>query len=140
MKPKIAILIIVALFLNSVAALANTNVFKIWDDGTAFVKGEVEGNISRCERDAECSLILKVNEQKVLLVYNQGESVCKNQQAAMWVKWGKNVKNGMIVKAYGLCKRNLDIYSLYFCDSKDYFILGPNDTLPGGESVKYAHF
>lgn len=110
----------------------NQNVLKIWDDGTAYVKGEVIEHISGCEVDGTCKLILDVNDQRVALVYGEGHFGCLNAQAASWVHWGQNVKSGTKVKAYGAYRKMDNEYELTFCDSKDYFILGENDPVPVG--------
>ena len=108
------------------------NIFKVWDDGTAYVKGEVTDHISGCEVDGACKLIVKTDNQKIALVYAEGDFQCLNTQATSWVNWGENVNKGTVVKAYGAYKKLGSEQRLTFCDSKDYFILGANDPVPVG--------
>lgn len=110
----------------------NYNILKIWEDGTAYAKGEVIEHISGCEVDGACKLILKVNDQKVALVYAEGDFECLNMRAVSWVNWGQNVNNGTKIKAYGAYREMDNAHELTFCDSKDYFILGENDPVPVG--------
>jgi len=116
------------------------NGVKILDDGTAYVRGEVVEHISGCEVDGACKLILNVNDQKVALVYAEGDFECSNTQAASWVNWGQNVKRGTKVKAYGAYRKLGNVYELTFCNSKDHFILGENDPVPlGSYTEKFFH-
>lgn len=108
------------------------NVFKVWDDGTAYVKGEAIDHVSGCEVDGACKIIVQAGDQKMALVYAEGDFQCLNIQAASWVNWGKNVNKGTIVKAYGAYKKLGSEQRLTFCDSKDYFILGAGDPVPVG--------
>ena len=133
MKAKVIVFIIVVALSIS---MAHADTLKILDDGTAYVKGKVIEHTSGCEVDGACSLIVRVNGQKVVLVYAEGDFECINTQAASWVNWGKNVENGTVIKAYGAYTKQRDTYRLAFCNSKDYFILGENDPLPGGVYTK----
>ncbi len=109
----------------------------IREDGTAFIKGVVIGRTSGCEVDGICSLIVKVDKQKIKLDYNEGETQCANTQAASWVKWGENVRVGSTVRAYGEYNNSKDNPSVRFCDSPDYFLIGDNDLLPERYTEKY---
>jgi len=132
------VLVVVSAFLMSVPVQAAT--FKTWDDGTAFVKGRVVEHTSGCEVDGACSLIIDVNGERVALVYAEGEQPCANTEAASFVNWGKNVKKGTVVAAYGAYKKFGDAYHLDFCESRDYFILGENDPLPTVGKKPFAEF
>ena len=114
------------------SSTTSANSFKTWDDGTGYVKGEVIDHVSGCEVDGACKLIVQTGNQKVALVYTEGDMQCLNTQAASWVNWGKNVNKGTVVKAYGSYKKLGSEQRLTFCDSKDYFILGENDPVPVG--------
>lgn len=117
---------------ESLASTNGNNSFKTWDDGTGYVKGEVVDHVSGCEVDGACKLIVQAGDQKVALVYAEGDMQCLNTQAASWVNWGKNVNKGTIVKAYGAYKKLGNEQRLTFCDSKEYFILGADDPVPVG--------
>ncbi len=106
--------------------------FKVWEDGTAYVKGEVVDHKSGCERDGTCELIVQTPNEKVSLIYAEGDTECPNVQAAAWVQWGKNVTKGTVVKAFGAYKKSGSEHQITFCASKDYFILGENDPVPVG--------
>lgn len=106
--------------------------FKVWNDRTGYVKGAVIDHVSGCEVDGACKLIVQAGDEKVALVYAEGDIQCLNTQAASWVNWGKNVNKGTVVKAYGAYKKLGNEQRLTFCDSKDYFILGADDPVPVG--------
>lgn len=120
MNIKIFILSIATALSFPIFTYADT--FEIKNDGTAYVEGRVIEHTAGCEVDGSCSLTVQANNQKVVLIYAQGESECKNTQAASWVKWGENIKIGSMVKAYGAYSKNGDMYWLVFCDSKDFYI------------------
>ncbi len=134
MNAKIVGFLIIAVFAISASAIADT--LKILDDGTAYVEGKVIEHTSGCEVDGACSITMQVNDQRVVLVYAEGDVECPNTQAASWVNWGTNVKKDTVVKAYGAYTKQGDTYRLAFCDSKDYFILAENDPLPDGLNIK----
>ena len=135
MKFKLSILagVVMLLFSSSV----NSDTLTIREDGTAFIKGVVIGHISGCEVDGTCSLIVRVDKQKVSLIYAQGDTECANTQAAWWVKWGENVSVGSTVRAYGAYSNTKDNASVRFCDSVDYFLIGEDDLLPERYTEKY---
>lgn len=118
---------------------ASQDSFQVWDDGTAYVNGLVVDNVTGCEVDGICALIIQAGAEQVSLVYAAGDQSCSNTEAATWVQWGKNVNKGTRVKAYGKASKipgtggqYAPTYELTFCDSKDYFILGQNDPMPVG--------
>ena len=107
--------------------------FKVWDDGTAYIKGEVIDHKQYSATDLPLRLIINANGQIVTLVYQEGDVECGNTQAASWVEWAQNVNKGTQIKAYGAYTKQKDnTYELTFCDSKDYFILGADDPVPVG--------
>ena len=117
---------------QNVSTTNDQNALKIWEDGTAYVKGEVIDHVSGCEVDGACKLIINANNQKVVLVYAEGDFQCLNTQAVSWVHWDQNVRVGTKVKAYGAYRKMSNMHELTFCDSKEYFILGENDPVPLG--------
>jgi hypothetical protein len=117
---------------ESVADISANYLFKTWDDGTAYVEGNVIDHVSGCEVDGACKLIVQTGNQRVALVYTEGDLECLNIQAASWVKWGQNVNKGTAVKAYGAYNKLGSEERITFCGSKDYFILGADDQVPMG--------
>ncbi len=116
-------------------SIANINadyLFRIWNDGTAYVEGEVIDHVSGCQVDGVCELIVQTGNQKVALVYAEGDIECFNTQVSSWVNWGRNVNKGTVIKAYGEYKKIGSKEYLTFCGSKDYFILGADDQVPMG--------
>jgi len=119
---------------------------KFWDDGTAYVTGEVIGQIHGCEVDGMCALVVRAQGQNIELVYAAGMAIpstgrCTNFQAAEWIGKNGNGKIGAIVQAYGAMGKPSSPYGQYsisdsmdFCGSPNYFILGENDPVPQSAS------
>jgi hypothetical protein len=103
--------------------------FHEFEDGTVYVKGIVESHKTGCDLDLSCILFVKVNSEKSFgLVYHEGDVECGNPQPRSFVKWGKNIKPGDVVKAFGVHKNGY----ITFCSSPDFFILNEDDPLPDG--------
>lgn len=100
---------------------------KVWDDGTAFVVGQVEDHQHRCEVDGACSLKLEVNDKDVVVVYAEGDIPGPHGQVGFH---GGN--KGDWIKTFGAYSKEGNVDTIRLRGSTDYFVIDAQDGTPLG--------
>jgi hypothetical protein len=129
-------LFFVACFVATAAAEEPASALKIWpDEGTAYVKGEIEEHNLACTRDGACYFRLHAEGKEVRIIYNPGNvpEPCVNPQN----DYAQKMKEGEVVQAFGAYSKSVEGITISTCSAKDFFIRPEQSGYPLGRYTEH---
>lgn len=114
------------------AVTRQSSSLKVWDDGTAFVVGEVEEDPLPCNQDGTCYLKLRIHSAEVQVIYSIGRIRFYPANNQPHLDLPQKFRKADRIKAFGAFNKAGQTLTISTSDTPDYFIRYASDPTPAG--------